>query len=355
MISNFYLYISWNVDPALYDGFITLRYYSLFFALSFIIGFQIVKKMFDNESAPEQWMDKLLVYTVLGTILGARLGHVIFYEPKYYLENISEILMVWKGGLASHGAAVALIISMWIFSKKVTHKKTMWTMDKLVVAVALAAGFIRVGNLMNSEIVGVRTESESGFFYEYKAKNQIASFFSVESEKIHLNKTSLDTTINDIKYSQLKVSVPLGNKKMNPYYCEAFSNAFNFKSIDSDADFFSSIDKNDFVVSSTNELILPIYIIPRIPTQLYEAISYWLIFCFLFWGYWKRDWHLYSGKLFGAFLTLLFASRFFVEFFKEHQTLENSSLLTMGQYLSIPLVGVGLYYWIKSKRIDTYK
>jgi prolipoprotein diacylglyceryltransferase len=228
-------------------------------------------------------------------------------------------------------------------------------MDKLVVAVALAAGFIRVGNLMNSEIVGVRTESESGFFYEYKAKNQIASFFSVESEKIHLNKTSLDTTINDIKYSQLKVSVPLGNKKMNPYYCEAFSNAFNFKSIDSDADFFSSIDKNDFVVSSTNELILPIYIIPRIPTQLYEAISYWLIFCFLFWGYWKRDWHLYSGKLFGAFLTLLFASRFFVEFFKEHQTLENSSLLTMGQYLSIPLVGVGLYYWIKSKRIDTYK
>jgi prolipoprotein diacylglyceryl transferase len=284
MISNFYLYISWNVDPALYDGFITLRYYSLFFALSFIIGFQIVKKMFDNESAPEQWMDKLLVYTVLGTILGARLGHVIFYEPKYYLENISEILMVWKGGLASHGAAVALIISMWIFSKKVTHKKTMWTMDKLVVAVALAAGFIRVGNLMNSEIVGVRTESESGFFYEYKAKNQIASFFSVESEKIHLNKTSLDTTINDIKYSQLKVSVPLGNKKMNPYYCEAFSNAFNFKSIDSDADFFSSIDKNDFVVSSTNELILPIYIIPRIPTQLYEAISYW---CRSFLTLWK--------------------------------------------------------------------
>jgi len=77
----------------------------------------------------------------------------------------------------------------------------------------------------------------------------------------------------------------------------------------------NAIDKNDFVVSSTNELIIPIYIIPRIPTQLYEAISYWLIFCFLFWGYWKRDWYIYSGKLFGAFFTLLFASRFFVEFF----------------------------------------
>ena len=355
MISNFYLYISWNIDPALYDGFITLRYYSLFFALSFLIGFQIVKKMFDNESAPVEWMDKLLVYTVLGTILGARFGHVLFYEPSYYLENISEILMVWKGGLASHGAAVALIISMWIFSKKVTKKKTMWTMDKLVVAVALAAGFIRVGNLMNSEIVGLRTESESGFFYKYKAKNQIASFFSLKSEKIHFDETSNDTVINDMKYVQLKVSIPLGNKKMNPYYSEAFSNAFNFKAIDSDADFFSSINKNDFKVSSTNELILPIYIISRIPTQLYEAISYWLIFCFLFWGYWKRDWHLYSGKLFGVFFTLLFTSRFIVEFFKEHQTLENSSLLTMGQYLSIPLVAVGLYFWIKSKKIDTHQ
>ena len=228
-------------------------------------------------------------------------------------------------------------------------------MDKLVVAVALAAGFIRVGNLMNSEIVGIRTESESGFFYEHKAKNQIASFFSVASEKIYLNETSNDTVINDIKYLQLKVGVPLGNKKMNPYYSEAFSNAFNFKAIDSDADFFSSSDENDFVVSSTNELILPIYIISRIPTQLYEAISYWLIFCFLFWGYWKRDWYLYSGKLFGAFFTLLFTSRFIVEFFKEHQTLENSSLLTMGQYLSIPLVAVGLYFWLKSKKIDTHQ
>ena len=103
--------------------------------------------------------------------------------------NLIEILMVWKGGLASHGAAIAIIISMWIFSKKVTNKKTIWTLDKLVIAVALAAGFIRLGNLMNSEIVGVRTESESGFFYEYKAKNQIASFFSVESEKIHLNES----------------------------------------------------------------------------------------------------------------------------------------------------------------------
>ena len=85
------LYISWNVDPSIYDGFITLRYYSLFFAISFLIGFHFVKKMYINESAPAEWMDKKLVYAVLGTIIGARLGHVFFYEWDYYAKNLHEI------------------------------------------------------------------------------------------------------------------------------------------------------------------------------------------------------------------------------------------------------------------------
>ena len=203
MISNFYLYISWNIDPAIYDGVLTLRYYSLFFAVSFLLGFSIVKKMFLKENAPLEWMDKLLMYSVIGTILGARLGHVIFYEPAYYLDNISEILMVWKGGLASHGAAIALIIAMWIFSKKVTKKHTLWSLDKLVIAVALAAGFIRIGNLMNSEIVGIITNSEMGLFYEFKAKGQISGFFNTERDNIQLNKTNSDTLINDINYQKM--------------------------------------------------------------------------------------------------------------------------------------------------------
>ena len=353
MISDFFLYISWNVDPALYDGFITLRYYSLFFAISFLLGFSIVKKMFIQENVPIEWMDKLLMYSVIGTILGARLGHVIFYDPAYYLENISEVLMVWKGGLASHGAAIALIIAMWIFSKKVTKRHTLWTLDKLVIAVALASGFIRIGNLMNSEIVGIKTNNEMGLFYEFKAKNQISGFFNIDKEKIKFEKTNSDTLIDKIYFPKISVTIPLGNQKMNPYYCEAFSNAFDYGSIDSDADFFSSSNKNDFSISSLNEMVLPIYIIPRIPTQLYEAISYWIIFSFLFWAYWKKKWHLYRGRLFGIFLTLHFVARFFVEFFKEHQALSNSSVLTMGQLLSIPLVLVGIIFWIKSKRIDT--
>ena len=353
MISDFFLYISWNVDPALYDGFITLRYYSLFFAISFLLGFSIVKKMFIHEKAPIEWMDKLLMYSVIGTVLGARLGHVIFYDPAYYLENISEVLMVWKGGLASHGAAIALIISMWIFSKKITKRHTLWTLDKLVIAVALASGFIRIGNLMNSEIVGIKTNNEMGLFYEFKAKSQISGFFNIDKEKIKFEKTNSDTLIDKIYFPKISVTIPLGNQKMNPYYCEAFSNAFDYGSIDSDADFFSSSNKNNFSITSLNEMVLPIYIIPRIPTQLYEAISYWIIFSFLFLAYWKRKWHLYRGRLFGIFLTLLFVARFFIEFFKEHQALSNNSALTMGQYLSIPLVLVGIIFWIKSKKIDT--
>ena len=353
MISDFFFYISWNVDPALYDGFITLRYYSLFFAISFLLGFSIVKKMFIYENAPLEWMDKLLMYSVVGTILGARLGHVIFYDPAYYLENISEVFMVWKGGLASHGAAIALIIAMWIFSKKGTKKHTLWSLDRFVIAVALAAGFIRIGNLMNSEIVGIRTNNEMSLFYEFKAKDQISGFFNIEKNKIKFDKTNSDTLIDHIYYPKISVTIPLGNQKMNPYYSEAFSNAFNLNSIDSDADFFSSTNKNDFSLTSTNEMVLPIYIITRIPTQLYEAFSYWIIFLFLFWAYWKKKWHLYRGRLFGIFLTLLFVARFFVEFFKEHQALSDSSLLSMGQYLSIPLVLIGVIFWIKSKKIDT--
>lgn len=353
MISDFFFYISWNVDPALYDGFITLRYYSLFFAISFLLGFSIVKKMFIYENAPLEWMDKLLMYSVVGTILGARLGHVIFYDPAYYLENISEVFMVWKGGLASHGAAIALIIAMWIFSKKVTKKHTLWSLDRLVIAVALAAGFIRIGNLMNSEIVGIKTNNEMSLFYEFKAKDQISGFFNIEKNKIKFDKTNSDTLIDHIYYPKISVTIPLGNQKMNPYFSEAFSNAFNLKSIDSDADFFSSSNKNDFSQTSLNEMVLPIYIITRIPTQLYEAFSYWIIFLFLFWAYWKKKWHLYRGRLFGIFLTLLFVARFFVEFFKEHQALSDSSLLSMGQYLSIPLVLIGVIFWIKSKKIDT--
>ena len=356
-MTNFLLYISWDVSPALYEGFITLRYYSLFFAISFLVGFQLVKRMYANYGAAPEWMDKLLVYAVVGTIVGARLGHVFFYDWEYYSENLIEIPMVWKGGLASHGAAIALIIAMWIFSRKITKKHTLWSLDKLVIAVALASGFIRMGNLMNSEIVGQKTESDLAIFYENKAQYQISSFFGVNQDDISFVTTQDDTLINDFRYPKALLSFPLNaNPKISEIaenYANAFASSFPLEKVDKEADFFSGDFSKNYQLSKLNELRIPIYIIPRVPTQLYEALSYWMIFLVLFWGYWKQKWYLYEGRLFGVFLVLLFTSRFVVEFFKEHQTLADSSALTMGQYLSIPLVLLGLYFWIKSKRIDT--
>jgi len=353
MINDLLLYISWDISPNIYEGFLTVRYYSLFFAISFILGFYLVKKMYLNESAPVEWMDKLLVYTVFGTIIGARLGHVLFYEADYYLENLGEVLMIWKGGLASHGAAIALIISMYLYSKKITKKKTLWSLDKLVVVVALAAGFIRMGNLMNSEIVGIRTDNESGFFYEKKASEKIAGFFGLSDDQLEFTETNDDTLIDGIKYPKMMVNIRLGQILMKPVYAKEFTNRHLILKSVREADFFTTYSSTNYHLSNANLLSFPVFIIPRIPTQLYESFSYWAIFLFLFWAYWKKQWYEYQGRLFGAFLTLLFMVRFILEFFKEHQTLEDQTLLNMGQYLSIPCILVGLYYWIKSKKIVT--
>ena len=254
MISDFFLYISWNVDPALYDGFITLRYYSLFFAISFLLGFSIVKKMFIHENAPIEWMDKLLMYSVIGTILGARLGHVIFYDPAYYLENISEVFMVWKGGLASHGAAIALIIAMWIFSKKVTKRHTLWTLDKLVIAVALASGFIRIGNLMNSEIVGIKTNNDidvivtnnSTLERNQKIFNVSAASLTGSSITIHLGSSVIAET-NSIFSNGAELTIT------NTGTIEAT----NSKAINvSNSDGVSITNNNNGVIKSNNNTIL---------------------------------------------------------------------------------------------------
>ena len=126
-----------------------------------------MKKMMENEDCPERWLDKILVYTVVATIIGARLGHVFFYDWDYYSKNLMEIPMVWKGGLASHGAAIAIIFAIWMYSKRVTKKSVFWALDKVVVTVAIAACFIRIGNLMNSEIIGHKSESSNAFFFQY--------------------------------------------------------------------------------------------------------------------------------------------------------------------------------------------
>ncbi|MDE7160231.1 MAG: prolipoprotein diacylglyceryl transferase [Muribaculaceae bacterium] len=159
-------YVVWNADPAIFSlGPLTVRWYGLMFAVGFFIGYQIVARMFKHEGAPESWLGVLLIYLVAGTVVGARLGHVFFYQWDYYSQHPGEILKIWEGGLASHGGTIGNIIALLLFSWLVSKKPASWVFDKIVVAVALVAGLIRLGNLMNSEIYGGPTDLPWGFIF----------------------------------------------------------------------------------------------------------------------------------------------------------------------------------------------
>lgn len=158
--------IVWNADPVLFSfGPLAVRWYGLAFAIGFIIGYSLVARMFRHEGAPERWLGILLTYVVIATIVGARLGHVFFYEWDYYSVHPEKILKIWEGGLASHGGTIALIIALFLFSHFVSKKPASWVFDKLVVPVALVGGLIRLGNLMNSEIYGGPTDLPWGFIF----------------------------------------------------------------------------------------------------------------------------------------------------------------------------------------------
>jgi phosphatidylglycerol:prolipoprotein diacylglycerol transferase len=157
--------IPWNVDPEIFRiGNFAVRWYGLLFASGFVFGYYIMKKIFKNEGLSDVTLDRLTVYVAIGTIVGARLGHCFFYEPSYYLAHPIEILKVWHGGLASHGAIIGNLIALWLFSRK-EKKPLIWSIDRVVIVVALAGALIRLGNLMNSEIYGVETTLPWGFVF----------------------------------------------------------------------------------------------------------------------------------------------------------------------------------------------
>ena len=168
------LFINWDVSPELISlGGFSIRYYGLLFALAFVCGYKVEEKMFKSEGLSQQWLDKLWIYVAVATVIGARLGHCFFYDWAYYSAHPFEIILPVRfqpefrftgyQGLASHGAAIGIIAVLWYYSKKVSRKSIFWILDRAVIPIALAGFFIRMGNLMNSEIVGLQTELPWGF------------------------------------------------------------------------------------------------------------------------------------------------------------------------------------------------
>ena len=252
-------YIYWDASPVLFSlGPLQIRWYSLAFAIGFIIGYKIVERMFRHEGAPERWLGILLAYVIIATIVGARLGHVFFYQWDYYSQHLSDIPKIWEGGLASHGGTIAIIIAVFIFSWAVTKKPASWTFDKLVIPIALVGGLIRLGNLMNSEIYGGETTMPWGFIF---------------------------------------------------------------------------VRENE--------------VVPKHPTQIYEAICYFILFAILMWMYWKRNDEERPWLITGVFFIGIFLPRFLIEYVKNVQVAKEIEMINqyginMGQLLSIPFVILGI-------------
>jgi prolipoprotein diacylglyceryl transferase len=168
--------INWDVDSQLIEGYNTPNLYGLLFVTGLIIGYFVVRKMFRKDGISDEMLDKLVLFMVVATIVGARLGHVFFYGPYWdevsadgvvlergYFSHPGDILKVWEGGLASHGAAIVILISLYIYSRRVIHKPYLWMLDRISAPIAIGGTFIRLGNLVNHEMVGDETTMPWGF------------------------------------------------------------------------------------------------------------------------------------------------------------------------------------------------
>ena len=297
-------YITWNVDPVLFSvGSFSVRWYGLFWALGFLIGYFIMRKIYRREHMSDDALDKLLVYMLLFTVVGARLGHCLFYEPDVYLKDPLSILKVWEGGLASHGGAIGILLGLWIYMRrynKSPKKKDerpsisyIWLFDRIVIPVCLVGALIRCGNVMNHEIYGTPTSLPWGFVFLRGAEQ-----------------------------------------------------------------FCGTVD-NYTACNAWDAPCPPSEWLPCHPTGLYEAFFCLVAMGILLWMYYKRDLgHKQPGLMFGTFLVIIFGSRILIEFLKNVQVaFEKDMTFDMGQWLSIPFVlcGIGLIVWsfINRKKLES--
>lgn len=349
-------YIIWDWNPEILSlGFLKIRYYGLLFAGGFAIGYYILKKVFLKEGSQLEWLDSMLMYVLAGTVIGARLGHCLFYEPEYYLSHPIEIIKVWQGGLASHGGAFGILVALWLYSRKVSKKPMMWGLDRLLLVVALAGALIRIGNLANSEIYGRPTDSDFGFVHvhdSYFGRNveheSIARYvedyqFVKEEDKDGKQYATLNIEFNKyVKNEQDAHSISEFRIKPLLNYRESRDGSLPNLYTENENS-FSYAKKGGHYIAS-----IQVRVIPKHPTHIYEASSYLLTFLFLMFVYYKGGLKR-TGLIFGLFAICVFGSRFFIEIIKENQVAsEVDMLLNKGQKLSIPFIVAGIIAVINS-------
>lgn len=346
--------ILWDFPKAIDLGFLALRFYSLLFALGFFLGYRVMLNIFKREGIPQAWLDQLLTYMVVATIVGARLGHVFFYQWDYYKEHPLEILMIWEGGLASHGAALAIIAAMFLYSRRVSKKSVLWILDRVVITVALAGCFIRLGNMANSEIYGKPGNSAIETVFVGLPKEFIETNYNEFITDVQFENTGEVMVTDSINYPILRIRATfdprIGTAERAADYLAGATSYFR-RFAPADRNVILPDEPNFAVDPTTTDLIIQgqVWGIPRYPTQWLEALGYLLVFLLLWWLYAQRSAGQREGLLFGSFLVLVFGFRFFIEYMKEDQVaFESGMALNMGQWLSIPLVLVGAYFIFKS-------
>ena len=157
----------WNVNPILIQiGPLTVRWYGVFFAAAFLVGYWIMRAIYRREGADLASLDRLLLYMLLGAVLGARVGHVLFYDPHYYAAHPLEIVKIWEGGLASHGGTVGILVALYLFTRRAGGPPYLWLLDRVAIPTALGGALIRMGNFFNSEIVGTPTSGWWGVVFD---------------------------------------------------------------------------------------------------------------------------------------------------------------------------------------------
>jgi len=331
-----------------------LRFYSLMFIISFVLGQYGMQYVFKKENVNPKLMDSLVYWMVGATIIGARLGHVFFYDWGYYKNHLGEILMVWKGGLASHGAAISIVLAMIWWSQRIAKKHPIWTLDRIVIVVALAGGFIRMGNWFNSEIYGAPANSSVETVFVEAGRASIERGYGENIRSLTFDETGTVFTTDSLNYPVLEAQfrfIGLNENQTGEYVNNYLARILNATSKDN-ANILSYPDATAKVYTDENGAFASINVlgVPRYPTQLFEAAAYWLIFLILAFLYLKTNAKNRRGFIFGAFLIGVFGFRFFVEYYKEIQvSFETSMSLNMGQWLSIPLVISGFYLMLTSK------